>query len=392
MILRAAIFSFGIYLKIWFSSFASGARTRTPLSFLRILWLFIVFPLLMGAQGLNWFFLVLDELLFPAYRNAQLPKPVFISGIPRSGTTFVHREFAATGSLNTMTTWEAILAPSVTQRKILRLLAKLDRSIGNPFKKTINLAVASQTKEFNNIHAVGLDAPEEDYLSLLPAAGCFILVLLFPHSSHLWKLSNPADLDPKTCQLLLNLYRSLVQRHIYSSSSPQKQFLSKNAIFGAWLPYLKKMFPDGKFIICIREPQAALSSQLSSIRGGVDLFGSDREFKHFPTEFVSVYTNLFQALIHFSKNTSSNLSILDQQILRKNSQEYLQQTADSLELSFSKKTLEETELQETSESAHHLRADRVDLSGFNSEIKKMDELYQQLLKDAPLTTGESISD
>ena len=40
---------------------------------------------------IHWFFFWLDDILFPAYKEHVIEKPLFILGNLRSGTTFLHR-------------------------------------------------------------------------------------------------------------------------------------------------------------------------------------------------------------------------------------------------------------------------------------------------------------
>lgn len=395
------------YLAIWTSAFLPDARRRSPLNFQRFLILILGFPAFLVFQVHHCIFLLIDEVLFPAYRKVELKSPVFVSGVPRSGTTYVHRQFAATNSFTTLATWEAFFAPSITQRRIYKLLARLDRRMGSPFRKAFNSIVARQTREFSNIHAVELDAPEEDYLMLLPVAGCFIMVLLFPHSAHLWNLSHPEAFDAKTRQQLLIYYRAMLQRHVYAStrnSDPPKPLISKNAIFGAWSGYLLEMFPDAKFILCIREPETALRSQLSAIKGGVDFFQTDRNFMYFPSEFVTVYRKIYEALHVFTFRSSARIAVIDQQTLRIHSQSCLQQTAEKLgfnrapdsretvssALQANRRTAIDTACK--SKSKHQQRADEVDLSEFDEAIAEMQCYYYQLRKEAPLTSDISVSD
>ncbi|MGB0184984.1 MAG: sulfotransferase, partial [Opitutales bacterium] len=81
------------YLKWWLRALRPGANPSAPLTWRRILFLLLA-PLLLAVQVFHWLGLFLDELLFPNYRKVKIEAPVFITGIPRSGTTFVHRTLA----------------------------------------------------------------------------------------------------------------------------------------------------------------------------------------------------------------------------------------------------------------------------------------------------------
>ncbi len=79
-----------VYLAAWLGAFLPSGRTDAPLTPRRLA-LLAVFPLFLVFQVLQIVGLALDHLLFPAFRSTKLRQPVFIVGVPRSGTTFLHR-------------------------------------------------------------------------------------------------------------------------------------------------------------------------------------------------------------------------------------------------------------------------------------------------------------
>ena len=103
----------------WFTlSVLPGAHTNAPLGFRR-LGLVLLFPVFLALQLVHWVAFLVDELCFPGYRRVSIKEPVFIIGIPRSGTTYLHRELSANPRFTTVSTWEALLAPAVCERKLL---------------------------------------------------------------------------------------------------------------------------------------------------------------------------------------------------------------------------------------------------------------------------------
>ncbi|MDZ7753166.1 MAG: sulfotransferase [Gammaproteobacteria bacterium] len=255
---------------------ALGPRGRqvAPLTPYRLLVLALLLPAYALLQAAHWLGFVADELLFPGYRNAPVTAPLFITGIPRSGTTFVHRALAGDeASFTTLRTWEALFAPSVSERRLLRGIARLDGLLGRPLWHLAEAVTRRLTGGLAAIHEVGLEAAEEDYLTLLPAGGCFILVLAFPASPSLWRLGRLQELPAPERRVLVDFYRACLQKHLYAAP-PGRRLLSKNAAFGSWLPELATRFPDARFLVCVREPVEALRSQLGALRGGLALFGT----------------------------------------------------------------------------------------------------------------------
>lgn len=241
----------------------------------RRLVLLALLPAFVALQAANQTCLLLDELLFRRFRRVDIREPLFVVGAPRTGTTQLHRALAEDPFTTTLRTYECLFAPSILQRGILGALLTLDRAIGRPGGRLFHLVEQRLAAGFDSIHETRLDAPEEDYLALLPAMGCFLAVLAFPDEEALWKLGRlDDDGEPLRRRRLLELYRGLVQRHLWVHG-PGLRFLAKNPSFSGWVVGLAEVFPDARFLCCTRDPLETVPSQLSSVAGGLDFFGVD---------------------------------------------------------------------------------------------------------------------
>ncbi|KAA5606671.1 sulfotransferase [Roseospira marina] len=257
-------------------------------------------PLFLGLQAVHWVCLALDDVLFPGYRRVVVRAPLFVLGVPRSGTTLAHRTLAQDPNLTTFRTWECLLAPSILQRRIVLGLAALDRRIGRPVGRLLGWGERVVLGGLDDVHATALDAPEEDYLALLPVLASFILVVPFPGAEALWRLAHvDRDMPPGARDRLMAFYRGLLQRHLYVHGA-DRQLLSKNAAFAGMAGALRDTFPDARFIRCHREPEAVVPSQLSAIQGGARLFDSDPDGCLFPARMTAMlrfaYANLDRVL------------------------------------------------------------------------------------------------
>ncbi|HKK18646.1 MAG TPA: sulfotransferase [Opitutales bacterium] len=296
----------------WAASLWPGRHEGAPLGGRRLLFLLLFYPAFLAFQCLHWLGFGCDELFFPSYRKVSVEAPVFILGVPRSGTTFLHRTLAEDRKrFTSFSTWEAMLAPSISERKLVGLLKAIDRTIGAPVYKLIQSRLRSASADFERIHQVGLSAAEEDYLSLLPAGGCFILLLAFPFSPQLRQLGRLDEMPKAQRQRLLDFYKRALQRHLYDH--PGKRLLSKNAAFATWAGALHAIFPDAKFLLCIREPGSALSSQLSSLAPARAFFGSDPDGSHTADSFTELYGHFYARLEDFLANTSPGQAALIEQ-------------------------------------------------------------------------------
>lgn len=300
----------------WYAAaFLPGRQGGTGLNGRRLLFLLCV-PLFLAVQLLHWLCLALDELLFPRYRRTAVVAPIFITGIPRSGTTYLHRALATDERFSVFTTWEVLLAPSVVQRRCIRAAATLDRWLGAPGHRLLTALTRRLGQGLDDIHPVALSAPEEDYLLLLPAASCFFLLLAFPSDPWLQKLPTPERLPAEQRQRLLAFYHRLLQRHLYAAPSDAR-LLSKNAAFAGWPPYLLARYPDASIVVCARHPDAALASQLKALTPARAVFGTDPDGRATEALFTALYHDFYLAIDAFVREASvKNVRIVIQEEMR----------------------------------------------------------------------------
>lgn len=286
-----------------------------PLSLRRALFL-LLFPLFLLVQLIHILCLALDHLLFPAFRSTKLSSPIFVVGVPRSGTTYLHRELAQDSAFTAPRTWELLFAPSLCQRYLVGALAGFDRVFGSPVSRALRVFVAREMREINEVHPVGLNAAEEDYLALLPGGGCFFAAMAFPASKRFRGLAGLDGLSPVQRRRVLDHYHGLLQRQVYFHGN--KQLLSKNAAFAAWTPFIAARYPDAKILMCIRNPSTALASQLSSLKGARDAFGTFPRDADLEDRFRDHYTHWWHSLARGLEDIEPTPLVIEQEWLRHN--------------------------------------------------------------------------
>lgn len=165
--------SLRLYLLAYLDALRFNKKRQTPFNLRRLFFLTVLFPPFLALQIIHQISFVLDDLFFSKYKDHPCDKLLFIIGIPRSGTTFIHRTIATASETTTFSTWEAIFAPAICEKKCLRFFSKIDRFIGAPFARILSFVIRLFGDDFHNIHSVTLDAPEEDYLTL-PTYRCLL--------------------------------------------------------------------------------------------------------------------------------------------------------------------------------------------------------------------------
>ncbi|MEE4639000.1 MAG: sulfotransferase [Wenzhouxiangella sp.] len=259
--------------RLWLGVVVSPLREGRSL--LGALLITVGWPVFMVLQVLHWTGFALDEILFPGWKKVQVRKPVFVLGPPRSGTTHLHHVLASDPSTTTFRLWECLFGLSVSARRLLLLLGAVDRRIGRPLARLGGFLDARLGAGMSDVHPLALDAPEEDFLTLLPAMQCFILIAVFPNADWLWRtarLDREVAVDERA--RLMHFYAACVKKHLYVHGS-DKRFLSKNASFSGSPESLLAVFPDACFFACHRDPVETVPSQLSSIEPALRLAGFD---------------------------------------------------------------------------------------------------------------------
>ncbi|MFZ0451757.1 MAG: sulfotransferase [Desulfatiglandaceae bacterium] len=296
-------------------------------------------PLFGTIQALHWLGFLLDELFFPGYRKITVGKPVFVVGVPRSGTTFLHHVLAKDEQFTTFRTWECLFAPSVIERKIYLGLSQVHNRLGRPFGWLLKGLEKHVLGGLDDIHAMTLDAPEEDYFVFMPILACFILIVPFFYTESIWRMAFfDRDMPVRRKQWIMAYYKRCLQKHLYVHG-PNKRLLSKNPSFSSLVGSLNRTFPDCHFLCCVRDPLKTLPSQLSSLQSGLKLFGIDPYGEVFRNRMLDVFLFYYQNLMTVLAAVPTNRHIfLRIETLKSNlantiSRTY-QQLAISLDLNF----------------------------------------------------------
>lgn len=261
----------------------------------------LIFVIALPVWLLHWICLLADEILFPGYRRQAINRPLFILGVPRSGTTFLHRTLSQdTGRFTTVSTWEVFLAPSILQKKFWLGLATLDRWLGGFGARGLKALEKRLFRGLEGVHDVALEAAEEDYLLLLPLFSCFILFLPFTESRHIWQLARfDWEASEQDKRRIMRFYKACLQKHMYVFGA-DKRYLSKNAAFASWPQTLHQYFPDADFVVCMREPEKAVPSLLGSLQSGASFFELDLQTGELPGMLVEMMGDYYSHLLdHF---------------------------------------------------------------------------------------------
>jgi omega-hydroxy-beta-dihydromenaquinone-9 sulfotransferase len=376
------IVSYKTYFRLLGRTFLATGNTQARLTLRRfaVMLLFSVF--LFVLQTMHWLAFIMDEVLFSGYKFVAVRQPVFIVGVPRSGTTFLHRLMSEDRDrFTTFTLWELIFAPSITERKIIFGLARLDRLFGAPLKHLINWTERKAFGSLDDIHLISLSDPEEDYFALAPVYACFLMILPFPFPEELGHLAFFDDQTPEPDKKrIMAFYKTCLQRHLYVHGT-DKILLSKNVSFGPMIETLNRTFPDSYIIGTVRDPLRAVPSHISSMMEGAAIFDNDVQGDTFRDQMIDVqryaYTHLAEALPRLPEDRQMTVKMEDLQMsLRATVRGIYDHLGYDVTPEFDRYLQHQDERQKVYKSGH-----AYDLSAYNLSdddiVRRFDDVYNR---------------
>lgn len=270
-------YNFRLFWRTFYRSFFASQNTPARLTKKRLIFL-ILFYIVWPLGGLmHWFFFALDDILFPAYKNHPIEKPLFILGNFRSGSTFLHRLLSRDAeTFTSLTTWDIYLTPSVTQKKLTQFVARLDNKY---FGRTLHRALYAfdrATLGKIKIHPISFFQPEEDENIHMHIWDGYFVTFLFPFMDEFPDyLHFDEALNAEHKKRIMTFYKSMLQRHLYATG--KKHFVSKNPAFSAKIETLVEFFPDARILYLARNPLDMLPSTVSWINYARNQFSGPNE-------------------------------------------------------------------------------------------------------------------
>lgn len=242
----------------------------------RKLFLLAVFVGLTAFSFASFLGLALDYVIFPGFRQVKIRKPVFIVGNGRSGTTHMHRLLAGDARRFTWFRTYEMLMPSIVQRKVLWLLAALDRRLlSGAIAKRLRVAEDEAFEEVRGKHNWRLDGPEEDDFLLFNNWSSASLVFPFNYPELIALLYGDRQ-SAASRRRQFRFYEGLIRRQLYLYG-PERIHCCKSPSFTMKIRALREVFPDARFIMMLRHPAESIPSLVDLMSWYWRGFGSPPE-------------------------------------------------------------------------------------------------------------------
>jgi len=238
------IFNFRLFWRVTIRAFHRTGGTNGPLDRNRFAFLVCFYPI-WGALALSaWAGFLLDEIFFPGYRRQPVEKPLFIVSPFRSGSTFVHRALARDPGFTTMKMGHIYLMPSITQRRVFGLLARLDAIFGGLCERFLRRLDARTLRRLK-LHPFSLFDPEEDEHLLLYAWSTLLAGFVFPYLGEIPQYQYFDSAIPHAeRQRIMAFYKACIQRHLYATGG--RFYLAKDRVTARDVPRCADCLPRPK--------------------------------------------------------------------------------------------------------------------------------------------------
>lgn len=205
---------------------------------------------------------VADDLLYPAWRDQPIEKPVFMFANARSGTTLLHRLMALDEERFAPTKLYETLFPSTSLVHGFRALAAIDEAhLGGILQSAVDLVDRTLLGGWQDIHPLGLGQNEEDEATFCLALHTPTMGLLLPEIDQLEDLFWFDELPDEDRHAFLDFYEGAIKRHLFASG-PGKRLLNKNVFHTPRIRSLHERFPDAVFVYLVRAPHESIGSYL----------------------------------------------------------------------------------------------------------------------------------
>jgi len=257
-------FNFKFFFRLVYLSLFKATGTHARWTKKRVGFLVSYALTFIPLQLVHGFFLALDWVFFPGFRRVAIHEPVFIIGNPRTGTTHLLRVLAQDEETFAVAKWwELVLAPSITQRKLVRAFGRLDRWLGGHLRKRLFDWEKRAFHEREQYHRRRLEQADEDELMLMTIFSAIHLVFAFPFLDEFREIIYfDRRVSAREKQRFMTFYRRCMQRTLYLYG-PEKHYLSKSPANSGRVGTLHDAFPEARFIYMARTPLDVFPSIMS---------------------------------------------------------------------------------------------------------------------------------
>ena len=196
----------------------------------------------------NLLYLREEERRNPAILAERIEQPIFITGLPRSGTSFLHELFCEDPGNLAVRCWEAIYpCPLDRERPLLRDVEHRRRNVDRRLASFERIA-----PEIRSLHPMVADTPQE----CTEITGHVFLGMRFDTTHHV--PSYRRWLDGRSLAPAYRFHKRFLQHLQHRRGRGQWVLKCPDHVFA--LDAVREVYPDARFVFMHRDPLAVLPS------------------------------------------------------------------------------------------------------------------------------------
>ncbi len=204
----------------------------------------------------------------PSITTVVLRKPVWIIGIPRTGTTLLHELMSLHYFTRVHYTWEQIDPVPTTDDESLSALTRNRKTMHDSNKRKFSMMVEPLFSNISNVHRIDFEAPEE---CTTPAS--FDLPWVMQEIP--FYMFGASQIIPSGAGSTFQNYRKYLQLLTWQAEGRRDQnfcWLLKCPFFLAYMDELIEEFPGASIIRVHRDPVVCIASACSLYRTILESF------------------------------------------------------------------------------------------------------------------------
>lgn len=237
----------------------------------------------------------------PEIEKTAIKQPVFIIGMPRTGTSILHALMHEDSSNRSPLAWECLLPHPLPTPENFNDNPQLD-SIRKDFDQLFKLV-----PDFKKKHHMEADSPQEcigvnalDFNSFQLAAQLYV-------PSFLEWFFNEADRSST-----MRFHKRFLQ-YLQSGGVKAERWLLKSPIHLMRLPEIFEIYPDARIIMTHRHPSKVVASAASLVSSVRSLYSDDEDPLRTGIEHLGVWSSYFDRFLEDRKKLNKEEQIIDLQ-------------------------------------------------------------------------------
>lgn len=237
----------------------------------------------------------------PEIEKTAIKQPVFIIGMPRTGTSILHALMHEDSANRSPLSWECLLPHPVSTPKNFSNNPQLE-TIRKDFDQLFKLV-----PDFKKKHHMEADSPQEcigvnalDFNSFQLAAQLYV-------PSFLKWFFNEADRSST-----MRFHKRFLQ-YLQSGGVKAERWLLKSPIHLMRLPEIFEIYPDARIIMTHRHPSKVVASAASLVSSVRSLYSDNEDPLRTGTEHLGIWSSYFNRFLADRKKLNKENQIIDLQ-------------------------------------------------------------------------------